>query len=60
MLICDAVEVLQKAGYKVAEIDPEFPGFAVQTKQEEHVMTVMSDRGHVAQKTIEQLVENAK
>lgn len=60
MLICDAVEVLQKAGYKVAVIDPEFPGFAVQTKQEEHVMTVMSDRGHVSQKTVEQLVEKAK
>ena len=60
MLICDAVEVLQKAGYKVAVIDPEFPGFAVQTKQEEHVMTVISDRGHVSQKTVEQLVEKAK
>jgi hypothetical protein len=59
MLVVDAVEALQKAGYKVAEIDPEFPGFAVQTKQEEHVMTVVSDRGHVSQKTIEHLVERA-
>ena len=60
MLVVDAVEALQKAGYRIEEIDPEFPGFDVQTKQEEHVMTVISSRGHVSQKTIEQLVERAR
>ncbi len=59
MLLCDAVAALLAAGYRVDGMEDVPSMIFVQTKQFEHVMTLIVDGAYVSRASVEALIEKA-